>query len=103
MSPTSYQAASPVLRASGGPPLADAQASAYASRMSTPSPQPMPAPRVRPHPDDEDDVREGFAEIEGGEGIALTADEADRWAETGELPEHVKKWQPAPSSSRRDT
>jgi hypothetical protein len=71
--------------------------------VSTPSTKPKPAPRVRPHPDDEDDVREGFAEIERGEGIALTPEEAERWAETGDLPEHVKKWQPAPSSSRRGT
>jgi hypothetical protein len=71
--------------------------------MSTPSPKPTPAPRVRPHPDDEDDVREGFAEIERGEGIALTPEEAERWVETGEPPQHVKKWQPAPSSSRRGT
>ena len=36
------------------------------------------------------DVCEGLAEIERGEGIALTDEEADHYFETGELPERVE-------------
>jgi hypothetical protein len=54
-----------------------------------------------PHPDDAADVQAGLDEASRGEGVSLTPEQVDRWAETGELPEPVEQW--AESSSRRDT
>jgi hypothetical protein len=74
--------------------------------MSGPSSKPKRdgrEPVFVPHPDDLEDVRKGFAELERGEGIALTPEELDRWAETGELPERVEKWAEQRSSSRHGT
>jgi len=39
-----------------------------------------------PHPDDETDVRAGLGEAERGEGVRLTPEELEHWAQTGELP-----------------
>jgi hypothetical protein len=49
------------------------------------------------------DVRDGLEEAERGDTIALTDDEADAWAETGELPKRVYQWHDERSSSRRGT
>jgi predicted AAA+ superfamily ATPase len=48
-------------------------------------------------------VREGVEEALRGETVALTDDEAERYFETGELPEHVWLWADERSSSRRVT
>ena len=57
--------------------------------MSGPSSRPkreIPPPRAFvPHPDDMDAVRAGAEEAERGEGVELTADQLEKWAETGEL------------------
>lgn len=75
--------------------------------MSGPSSKPTPDPRKPPvfvpHPDDVENVREGFAELERNEGTALTPEEVNRWAETGELPERAEQWQDERSSSRPGT
>ena len=54
------------------------------------------APRTRPNPqlvrpsaEDEADIRAGLAELDRGEGVELTADELQHWAETGEWPERL--------------
>jgi hypothetical protein len=44
------------------------------------------APVFVPHPDDIEAVREGLEQAERGEGVRLTAEELERWANTGELP-----------------
>jgi hypothetical protein len=72
--------------------------------MSGPSIKPKRGePVFAPHPDDEKGIAEGIAEIARGEGIPLTREEVDHWAETGELPERAEKWQAERSSSRRGT
>ena len=78
----------------------------YACRMSGPTAKPKPAKGATvfvPHPDDEADVREGFAELERGEGVTLTREQVERWADAGELPEPVEQWAEPQSSSRRGT
>jgi hypothetical protein len=47
-------------------------------------------------------VRAGLEQALRGESIALTPEELDLWAETGELPERVEQWV-ASSPSRRAT
>jgi hypothetical protein len=49
------------------------------------------------------DVRAGLEEAERGETIALTDDELDAWAQTGELPERVQQWHDERLHSRRGT
>jgi hypothetical protein len=49
------------------------------------------------------DVRAGLEEAERSDTIALTDDEADAWAKTGELPKRVYQWHDERSSSRRGT
>jgi hypothetical protein len=44
---------------------------------------------VRPSAEDEADIRAGLAELDRGEGVELTADELQHWAETGEWPERL--------------
>jgi hypothetical protein len=44
---------------------------------------------VRPSAEDEADLRAALTELEGGEGVELTADELRHWAETGEWPERL--------------
>ena len=39
--------------------------------------------------EDEADLRARFAELDRGEGVELTADELQHWAETGEWPERL--------------
>jgi hypothetical protein len=48
--------------------------------------QPAPPGRLVPHPRDEADVRAGLEEAERGEGVDLTPEQLQKWAETGELP-----------------
>ncbi len=59
------------------------------------------APRARPRPepvetklpsDVEGDVRAGIEAALRGETITLTREEAERYYETGELPERVERW-----------
>jgi hypothetical protein len=68
-----------------------------------PQPKPQAAQAVAIDPLDPRwaDVCEGLAEIERGEGIALTDEEADHYFETGDLPERVETCEL--SSSRRGT
>jgi hypothetical protein len=54
------------------------------------------APRTRPNPkpvhasaEDEADIRTALAELDRGDGVELTADELQHWAETGEWPERL--------------
>jgi hypothetical protein len=49
------------------------------------------------------DARAGVEEAERGDTIALTDDEADAWAKTGELPKRVDQWHDERSRSRRNT
>lgn len=59
-----------------------------------PSAKPKRDSRARtfvPHPDEVKNVREGFAELDRGEGIALTPQEVDRWAETDHYREFTDK------------
>ena len=49
------------------------------------------------------DARAGLEEAERGDTIALTDDEADAWAKTGELPKRVDQWHDERSRSRRST
>lgn len=47
-----------------------------------------------PHPDDVDDVRAALAELERGEGAALTREETRayvHWLETGDAPEELRQ------------
>jgi hypothetical protein len=61
---------------------------------------PKNRPRARPErpigrrlsPGDQQRVRAGIEASEHDEAIALTADEAQAYYETGVLPERVKKW-----------
>lgn len=48
-----------------------------------------PLQLVRPAPEDEADIRAAIEEAERGEGIDLTPEELDHWAETGEWPERL--------------
>jgi hypothetical protein len=61
----------------------------------------MAAPRTRPKaqslehalaPEDERRVREGIAASERSDGIDLTAEEVDAWAEEGVLPDRAERW-----------
>ena len=49
------------------------------------------------------DARAGLEEADRGDAIALTDDEADAWAKTGELPKRVYQWHDERSGSRRST
>jgi hypothetical protein len=48
-------------------------------------------------------ARTGLEEAGRGDTIALTDDEADAWAQTGELPKRVYTWHDERSRSRRST
>lgn len=61
----------------------------------------MNAPRIRPQsqplehaigPEDERRVREGIAASDQEDGIDLTAEEVEAWAETGVLPDRAEQW-----------
>ena len=45
----------------------------------------IPRPALTAHPDDEADVRAGLEEAERGEGVRLTPEQLEKWANTGEL------------------
>ena len=54
------------------------------------------APRTRPNPltvrppsEDEAEIRAALAELDRGDGVELTANELQHWAETGEWPERL--------------
>lgn len=49
------------------------------------------------------DACAGLEEAERGDAIALTDDEAETWAKTGELPKRVNQWHDEQSRSRRGT
>lgn len=64
------------------------------------------APRTRPRAIEVElppNVREGIEEARRGATVALADDEAERYFEMGELPEHVWQWADEQSSSRRAT
>jgi hypothetical protein len=44
---------------------------------------------VRLSAEDEADIRAGLAELDRGDGVELTADELQHWAETGEWPKRL--------------
>ncbi len=49
------------------------------------------------------DARAGLEEAERGDTAALTDDEAEAWAKSGELPKRVHQWHDERSRSRRST
>jgi hypothetical protein len=60
----------------------------YAMNMSGPASKPKKStrqPAFAPHPDDKADVHTGVAEGDRGEGVQLSHDEVEQWANTGEL------------------
>jgi hypothetical protein len=50
---------------------------------------PPNSPPARPSAEDEADIRTALAELEGGRGVELTADELRHWEETGEWHERL--------------
>jgi hypothetical protein len=55
-------------------------------------PRPTEPVRAELPRDVEAQVRAGIEACERGETMALTAEEAERYYETGELPERVERW-----------
>jgi hypothetical protein len=57
----------------------------------------MPEPtEAKLPPEVEAEVRDALEAAERGETMALTAEETERYLETGELPERIERWAVSP-------